>query len=66
MESVITEADSNGIITIIAISLIAMIVFLAPAKFASNEVTRRSFYFLAGLCGGVAVGWFSLWPLYLW
>ncbi len=65
MESVITEADRNGIITIIVISLVAMVILLVPAKVASNDVARRGFFFVAGLCGGVAIGLYSLWPLFL-
>ena len=65
MESIITEADRNGIFTIIAISVVAMVILLVFAKAVSPEVTKRSLFFAAGLCGGVAIGLYSLWPLFL-
>lgn len=65
MESVISEADRNGIFMIIAISFIAMVILLVPAVIAGNDAARRGFFFAAGICGGVAIGLFSLWPLFL-
>lgn len=65
MDNVISEADKDGIVMIMIITFIVMVVLLVLAAVASNEGAKRSLIFFAGLFGGIAIGLFSLWGVWL-